>query len=186
MPKELSVALRFTDQTELGATISPLFGKLGMVEFLNNRPGYTTELFTIYKYARVTAVDFRVCFTSKSINPIKVAIGFVPNADFASLTMPRFTDLTTTKWDIISATGGMDRTELRATYSTQNAIGNPNFSKYWMTAAQSASTTPIDNDEPVLIYGAAYAGGSTTLGAVIDWSVVYHVQFFELETPVLS
>lgn len=186
MPNEFSVALSYHAQDEYGSAVSPVLQSVGLLEFLNKRPLYTAEFLTMYKYVRITAVDITLNVVSKSASPLQVALGYVPYIDFASLTFDRLAERAGSVYKTLSVSGGMDRVVLRKTFDCSRCVGNPNFSKYWFNVTQSTSTTPIDSDEPVIAFATAYAGGSTTVSAVVNWKVVYHCQFFDLETPAAS
>jgi hypothetical protein len=186
MPKEFSVALRRDDTDEYGSAASPVLQKLGLLEFLNKRPLYAAEMFTLFKYCRITAVDLRYEIWNKGTNAIDVAIGIVSNADFATLSFAQLAEKAGSTRKMISPSGGMDRIVIQKRFSTEDWVGNPNFSKYWFDQAQSVSTTPLDAEEPVIAIAVAYAGGSTTVSAVPNWRLTFHCQFFDLETPALS
>jgi hypothetical protein len=186
MPRELSVCLTYASQDEFGATASPVIMTNGMLEYLNHNPLYAAQLFQIYRYAKVTAIQIELDVFNKGTNPIEVVVGHVPQVEVSAITAARLAEKTSSTKRIVSAAGGLDRTRIVKFFDAQAILGEPFTSKYWMSYSQSLSTTPIDVNEPVLAVVLAYAGGSTTVTAVINYRIKYHCQFFELLTPALS
>jgi hypothetical protein len=188
MPTEFSVSLCNTDYDFFSTGTSYSIRKFGLVEFLAYRPLYCLELYQIYKYARITAVDFelRVNNTSTTI-PLMAAIGFVSNADAAAMTPDRFWERPTTTRKNMSVQGGMDKVVLRKTFVPQDCYGQPYLDqKFWVDVSQSASTTPIDANEPVILYVLSGLDGGNMGSCYVDWKIRYHVQFFDLRTPSSS
>jgi len=112
-------------------------------------------------------------------------MGQVPFVDVAALTFSRLAERVDSVRRIVSTTGGMDRVTLTRTYQSERCLGEPVLSKYWMSNAQSLSSSPIDVNEPVLAIAFQPIIG-VTVNAAIMLDVTYHCQFFNLETPNLS
>jgi hypothetical protein len=188
IPSEFSVALCNTDYDYFATGTSYSIRRFGMVEFLSYRPLYCLELYQIYKYARITAVDFelRVNNTSTTI-PLMAAIGFASYADVAGITPDRFWERPTTIRKNISVQGGLDRVVLRKTFVPQDCYGQPYLDqKFWVDVSQSASTTPLDANEPVVLYCLSGLDGGNMGTCYVDWRIRYHIQFFDLRTPSSS
>lgn len=186
MPQELSVCLAYANQDEFGTAASPIIATNGIVEFLNHNPLYAAQLFQIYRYCKVTAFEVQIDVFNKGTNPIEFVVGWCPQVEVSAITAARLSEKTTSTRKIISPAGGLDRARISKTFNGQSILGEPFTSKYWMSYSQSLSTTPIDVNEPVLAIVLAYAGGSTTVSAVINYRYKYHCQFFELLTPSTS
>lgn len=183
MPKELSVALRSYDSTSASGSAT-FAASYGLVEFLNIRPLFAAQLFTIYRYCKITAVDIDFTIVNAGAVPLQVAVGYVPQTLAGAMTQERLTEKAGSIRRLISATGGMDRVTIRRTFNVEEVLGEPVLSKYWFDATQSVSATPIDTNEPVIsICGAPYAGNIT---ASLSTVVTFHCQFFDLTVPALS
>jgi hypothetical protein len=186
MPHELSVALTYASQDEFGTAASPVITTNGMLEYLNHNPLYSAQLFQIYRYCKITAFEVEIDVFNKGTNPIEVVVGSCPQVEVSTMTAARLAEKTTSVKKIVSSAGGLDRCRIRKFFNNMAILGEPFTSKYWMSYSQSLSTTPIDVNEPVLAVLLAFAGGSTTISAVLNYRYKYHCQFFELLTPNVS
>lgn len=187
LPTSYCVALTNTDYFQTSAASSELFQILGMTEFLGYRPLYALEMYAIYKYARILKVDVEAQGVNIGANPIRIAIGYASYADVSSLSFDRFIEKAGTKVITISPQGGMDRATLRTSFNTSNHLGAIQDSKYWVDVTQSASSTPIDSREPVVVMAIDnYQSSGTAFSAQINFRLTYHVNFFDLKTPASS
>lgn len=189
MPRELSVALDNTDYMAFNpSSPSYVFQIFGMTEFLSYRPLYLLELYQIYKYARVTAVTFEFRVTNQSTTlPVMMAIGTSAYSDASGMTPDRFWERTTTIRKQVSVQGGLDRGVLRKTFVPQDILGQPYLDqKFWIDVSQSASTTPVDTNEPVILYCVSGLNGSGFGACTFNWKIRYHIQMFDLRTPSSS
>jgi len=132
----------------------------------------------------VTAVVTTWRVVNTGGQPIEVALGYVPQVDVAAINFARLAEKSETVNKIVSGGGGMDRASLKKTFYTERVLGEPVLSKYWISNAQSLSSSPIDVNEPVIVYIMQPLGASAT--GILQYDVVYHCQFFNLETPNLS
>lgn len=188
IPNELSVALVNTDYDAFGPGASFVSRKFGIVEFLAYRPLYCLELYQIYKYARITAVDIEVRVCNQSLTgPIVVALGMCPNSDYAGLTPDRAWETPGTVRRFLSVQGGMDRGTVKKTFVGQDAYGQPYLDqKYWIDVSQSSSTTPVDTNEPIAYYMLSDSTGVSRLQCTVEFKITYHIQFFDLRIPSSS
>lgn len=189
MSREWSVALCNTDYdnhtTPPASYLSRVFG---LVEFLSYRPLYALEFYAMYKYARVTAVTLEVKVANISTTkPLMIAIGTVPYSEASSITPDRFWEKSTTSRKQLSVQGGLDKCTLKKTFVAQTVMGQPYLDqKYWIDVTQSASTTPVDVNAPVLLYMISDLTGGGGFTAYVNWRITYHIQFFDLKTPSSS
>jgi len=160
----------------------------GLVEFLAYRPLYCLEFYAMYKYARITAVTLEVKVVNRSsTSPLIFAIGTAPYSEIATLSPDRFWEKSTTQRKQLSVLGGLDKGVLRKTFVAQDIMGQPYLDqKYWIDVTQSASTSPVDVNEPVLAYCLSDFTGTTGAVAYVNWKITYHIQFFDLKTPSSS
>lgn len=189
MPRELSVCLKNTDYMQFYPS-SPSFVVqiFGMTEFLAYRPLYCLEMYQIYKYARITAVSFELRVTNQSTTiPLMMSVGTVAYSDASGITPDRFWERTTTVRKQVSVQGGIDRGVLKRTFVPQDVLGQPYLDqKYWIDVSQSASTTPVDANEPVILYCVSGLNGTGFGACTMNWDIKYHIQFFDLRTPSSS
>jgi len=187
LPTSYCVSLTNTDYFQASAATAELFQILGMTEFLGYRPLYALELYSIYKYARIMRVDVEAQGVNIGANPIRIAIGYAAYNDVSGLTFDRFIEKAGTKVITISPQGGMDRGTLRGTFNTSQHVGAISDSKYWVDVTQSASSTPIDAKEPVIVMAIDnYQSSGTAFSAQINFKLTYHVNWFDLKTPASS
>jgi len=188
IPSEFSISLVNTDYDSFANTGSYALRRFGIVEFLAYRPLYCLELYQIYKYARITAVQIELkVVNASSTTPLVLALGQCPYADSAGLTPDRAWETPGTRKQLVSVQGGMDRATIRKTFVGQNAYGQPYLDqKYWVDVSQSASTTPIDANEPIAYFMLSDYGGSGGVSARVESKITYHIQFFDLRIPSSS
>ncbi len=174
----------FGGATEL---TSELFQILGVVEFLGYRPLYALQLYEIYKYCRIMRVDVRAeCINTGTVG-IQFAVGHIAYSDASGLTFDRFIEKPATTKKLVSPKGGMDRAVITKSLNSTMMLGSVLDSKYWINVTQSASTTPIDTNEPVLVLGIDnYQSSSVPYAAQVNFTLTYHLQFFDLRTPSSS
>lgn len=188
IPNEFSVALVNTDYDAFPPSGSYVSRKFGIVEFLSYRPLYCLELYQIYKYARITAVDIELRVVNQSTNtPLIAALGMCPNSDAAGLVPDRAWETPGTVRKLMSVQGGIDKCVLRKTFVGQDAYGQPYLDqKFWIDASQSASTTPVDANEPVGFYMLSSNTGTGPGACTVEFKLTYHIQFFDLRIPSSS
>jgi hypothetical protein len=186
MPKELSVSLAYQSQNVYAGTASPVINYFGMLEYLNNNPLYSAQLFQIYRYCKVTSVEIVFDVINTGATPLEVLVGTVPYVEVGALTATRLAEKTTTTRKLISPAGGLDKCRIAKFFSSESIIGEPFTSKFWMSYSQSLSTTPIDVNEPVIATIIAFAGSSGSVFAIPNYRIRYHCQFFDLLTPATS
>lgn len=182
------MALVNTDYDSFTAATGFAQRRFGIVEFLAYRPLYCLELYQVWKYVRVTSVDieFRVVNTSSTV-PLVVSLGQCPFSDSGALTPDRAWETPGNVRRLVSVQGGMDRATVRKTFNAQDAYGQPYLDqKYWIDVSQSASTSPVDNNEPIAYYMISDSTGAGSFSCKIEWKITYHMQFFDLRIPSSS
>jgi len=158
-----------------------------LVEFLGYRPLYALEFYAMYVYARIIAVDVEIFGVNTGSNPVEIAAGHVAHNDVSGLTMARLKEKPGTTYKMLSPSGGMDRATIRKRFVASELLGVVPGSKYWVDITQSASPTPIDPKEPVLVMAIDnYQSSSTPYNAQINWKMTYHIEWFDPKTPASS
>jgi hypothetical protein len=186
MPKEFSVALPFTESDSSGGTPAARVRTYGLFEVLGNRPLYMAELFSIYRYCRITAVhvQMEVVNTSSTV-PLRMVAATVPWND--STTIDTLSQRPGAIVKIVGLSTGSSKAVIRKTWHTQVEQGNPVYDKtYWFDSTQSASTTPQDTQEMSIRCAIQAVDGASSFNVESVFRVIYHVQFFDLETPSAS
>jgi len=186
MPKEFSVSL--VDRQSVNAAIpaaapAAFYSIYGLLEFLNKRPLYCNELYLLYKFARVTAVQYHFEIINTGVVPIEAMFAVCPYADAVVPPTPQqLGEKPGVVRHIISPAGGMDRRSISKTCKAEDWFGNPYFTRdYWVNAAQSVSATPLDVDEPVGLFCLASTANIVGAQATYISKITYHIQFFDLE-----
>lgn len=180
LPKEFSVALVDRFQTNTSA-VSDLQYSFGLLEYLNRVPTYLSELYTIYRYSRVTWVDFEVTLVNTGSAPIDLIVGVIPQVDTTAVTPAILEQKPGSVRKLVSIAGGMDRVTIRKSCDPAEWLGNPYQTKdYWVTATQAASTTPLDVNEPVFLVIPSQP--TTAMSYVLNVRTTYHVQLFDIRT----
>lgn len=187
MQKELSVALSFYNSTTLVGSPGTVKSLIGIVEFLGSRPLYTTQMYAIYKYCRVTAVTLQATFVNTGAVPVNMCIAVMPYSAASTATNVQMIEKPGSIRKFISQTGGLDRASIQRTASAQDWFGNPYFTKdYWIDNTQSSSSTPLDVNEPIFVLGVSDLAGAGLVTGQLTWKITFQCQFFDLQLPALS
>lgn len=187
LPNISCVSLCNTDYFGAAGGTSELIQTLGLVEFLGYRPLYALEYYAIYKYARVISVDVEINAVNIGTNPVEVAVCNAAYNDVSGLTMDRLKEKPNSVFKLMSPSGGMDRATFRKRFVASELLGVIPGSKYWVDVTQSASATPIDVREPVLVLALDnYQSSGTAFSAQVNWKMTYHIEWFDPKTPASS
>jgi hypothetical protein len=187
MPKEFSVALVDRQVIQINAipagSATGYQNIYGLIEFLNKRPLYSTEFYALYKFCRVTAVNYHFEVVNTGAVPIEIMFAICPYVDAAApVTLAQLGEKPGVVRHIISPVGGMDRRSLTKTCKAEDWFGNPYFTRdYWVNQAQSVAVTPLDVEEPVGVFATANLSLTLAASCTIVSKTTYHIQFFDLE-----
>lgn len=155
----------------------------GLSEFLAKPPMYYNYLFGIYKYCRVLAVVLEVHWVSTGTDATRVCIGRVPFSDTSGITFGQFCEMPESQTAILPAKGGIDKLVQKKFVVPRDATGMAlNDHSYWVNAAQAISTTPLHNDDYVLLIMSDGIGLASASQAIIK--LHYHVEWFDLQYAV--
>jgi len=179
MPREFSISSNNFVITPYSSVTGVQTQIIGLCEYLDNTPDYVSQLYSLYKYSRVTAVQIHATIVNLTgSTTLETAMGIIPyneNPVSPSATVSTRAAIYRTT----SSMGGQDRSTLSKTYIVDDWIGNLSASKYWITSSQAASSTPIDVIEPAIKI-VSTSTPATTWSAVLTIRIVYHVQMFDL------
>jgi hypothetical protein len=183
----MCVSLTNTDLMTATAGTSELLQILGIREFLQYRPLYCLQYYAIYKYAVVTGVEIQVQGINQGAVEAQVIVGSVPHSDVSGLTSDRLKEMPGTTFALLGLPAGMARATIRKSFNATHLIGNRNDARYWIDVTQSASSTPVDSKEPVIVVALDnFSSNATVYNATALWKITYHIQFFDLLPPTSS
>jgi len=84
---------------------------------------------------------------------------------------------------VLAAQGGIDKWSYRKFFVAKDANGNVlTDHSYWVNSAQAISSTPLHNDDYVILL--MNSGLSAAGGVVAVIRVHYHVEWFEMQYAV--
>jgi len=184
MPSRFSVALTntYTDYRTSSTTNAAL--AVGLFEFLAATPAYLTQLYSIYKYAKLSAVEIQVDVVNLGSFPITAAIATMPYSDYVGTTGPLdLIERPRSTYTTIGGNSGLNKGRLDRKFNSVKELGQLTFDKeHWITASQAASTAPQDVDAPIAVCSVgASNGGSDSCSFILTYKIKYHCTFFSLE-----
>jgi hypothetical protein len=185
MPRQFQVSLTNSVTVSANRTGS-LNTQFGLFDWLSSNPGYATELYAIYKYARITGVkiETEVINTSATI-PLLAVMAPMPSSDVSAfLTPQQVSERPRSITRTIGTSAGMNKTRLVKSWSSIQELGQPTYDRsHWLTVSQLSALSPVNPDSPVVCLSIAPVLSAATWTALINVRVTYGVQFFDLEQP---
>jgi hypothetical protein len=151
----------------------------GLVEFLSSVPAYANQLYALYKWCRILAVQVRATIVNTSSSPIQFVLGIIPQNEQVGLTLDELAEVPGSTLRVLSAQGGLDRTVITNQFDVLKTVGALSGSKYWVSQTQAASAVPIEAQEPIIMIG-AQPMISVNWSSQLLLDFVYHVEFFDL------
>ena len=163
---------------------SPLFSIGGLVEFLGYPGSYSDSLFGLYKYARIRASKITLRLVNAGTEPIILAVAPMPY-DFATST-PTVAELLDHPKVVRTAVGpnsGASNGVVSAATTVAAVLGKEFVSsRYEITQAQAASTTPIEASEPAWIILVSAFNGLTQVSYRLEIEKEYDVEYYSLDS----
>jgi len=159
----------------------------GLFEFLNRRPGYSAQLYQVYKYCRIhsTTVDAEVINTGTT-TPLKIVAAVLPFADTPA-TETQLGERPNSIYQTVGLSTGASKARIIKKYNSLNELGERVYSKdYWCSVAQSTSTTPQDVNGPVIQVSVFSVDEATAWSGNIYYKVSFDCEFFDLLGVALS
>jgi hypothetical protein len=151
----------------------------GLVEFLSSVPAYANQLYALYKWCKIHAVQVRATLVNTTSSPIQFVLGVIPHNEQLGLTLDELAEVPGSTLRVLSAQGGLDRVVITNQYDVQKTVGNLIAEKYWVSQTQAASAVPLEQTEPIIMIGAQpMISVNWSSQVVLDF--VYHVEFFDL------
>lgn len=182
MPRQLQVCLKDVYSTTLSGTPGQYLQiRLGMFEPLGRTPAWMATLYTLYKYAKIVRWQVDMDVVNLSSDALQTVSALVPFADstlYTNINVPGEQPGAIVK--LISPKGGIDKIKIKHDVDLQKLLGDDPASKWWITQAQSQSSSPLSTEESVFIAGFQPAT-SVSWTAFTRATVRYHFEFFDLE-----
>jgi len=158
---------------------------VGLFNFLNQIPEYAAEMYTLYRYARISAVDITLEVSAQTTSGanafgIEAAMARIPFDQSAGITPQALRLVRDSKYALISQIG-VNRCVLKGHFGSFDELGNPVYDRvYWQSLADASVTTPGDVSTPVVGVAVRSVVGDNAIVSC-NLTVKYHVQFFEPE-----
>ena len=182
LPSAIKISLRARTYDIGSSASSPVWNRLGLVEFLSRGGTFTDSLFGLYNYAVIHGSRITIRVVNVGSEPIVACIAPLPY-DWISGS-PTLSEIMDTPRCVRGTTGGssgMDRLVLNNTSTAREALGKDyQITRYQMDSAQAASTTPIDSHEPVWVVALSAFNASTTISYRIEIEFEWNVEFYNL------
>jgi hypothetical protein len=182
LPLSYRVRLR-TRTYETGTTVSsPNYFRYGLLEPLSIAPMFQTQLFSLYKRARIHCSSITLRLHNLGSEPLEMVVATLPHSyTTGTPDLSEVVDKPGAKRVTLSGAGGMDRALLTKSVSSKQVLGHDwALSDYDFNVTQAASTTPIASDEPVwlLVLSAFNSSASVSyrLEVVIEWDYEFYDQ----------
>jgi len=183
-PRQLQFSSNWNQTREVDLASGQFELGIGLFDYLNKLPEYALECYKLYRYSRICGVDVVLTVVGEADEAnqnfsYQAAMAKVP-FDQIGLT-PEALKLVRGSRYTLTPTSGMNKCILKGHFGSFDELGNPVFDRtYWQSLADSTVTTPADVSRPVVAIAVRSVNGNRGLVS-INVSVVYHLQFFELE-----
>lgn len=184
IPTAMKVRIKTrTYETATNAT-SPLFSIGGLVEFLGYPGSYSDSLFGLYKYARIRASKITLRLVNAGTEPIILAVAPMPY-DFATSTptVAEILDHPKVVRTTVGPNTGVSNGKIVNAVTVASVLGKEFVSsRYEITQAQAASTTPIEASEPAWIMLVSAFNGLTQVSYRLEIEKEYDVEWYSLDS----
>jgi hypothetical protein len=174
-PTEASVALHYFDTNWVSTGIQQRI-IVPLVEMLGLKPQKLDQYFGMYTFYKLTAVAVKMSFCSASGgNPFVVVGGVLPYAGATSVSQFDLANIAGAKCRAVPMAA---ETRMNWDLPTEKYLGNVfQTSQFWIDQAQSASTSPVSQEEPVFCLVVQHPSGKE-MQYVYDLRVTFHCEFF--------
>jgi hypothetical protein len=183
MPTHFPVQLNglITQNFTTGTTLIRTFG---ILEFLGDQPLYINKLYAMYRYSVVTSVSIDAVFTNhQTSGSTFFSSAIMPFSDVASTNAEEIAEMPRAKSTNVAASSGINKGRLKMSANGQRVFGAPYFTRdFWINSAQSVSATPLDSQEPVIVFAVSDFVGGNALSGQIQYRLTFNTVFFDLQT----
>jgi hypothetical protein len=186
LPNEMRLSLRTVTNVSHAIGVAPVVYRIPILETLTGlstvaAPGYMPQLYQIYRYARITAVDVKIEMQNQGSVPLVVAIAPISYPDLSVITWGELADVPRAIVRTVGTNTGSSALSVKSSYNPYMVLGQRiNSLNYAMTISQSLASSPLDPEEPILAIAVQASDGVSAWAAVTQFDVVYHFEFFTL------
>jgi hypothetical protein len=182
----MRVALEYQEEFSTPSGTAGSTDKYGLNHWAGRTPGYGTQMYNLYQYARLYKIDITIRISSTQTTAYEAVL--VP-APYQSSTT--FDVLRAYRARKIQSSGGaqsLNKLTLSGSYSPNKIEGIRMIQdkNTWYTLSQQGSAAPQDADTHALWWGVRPVDTSTTGSYLFVTTIRYHMEFFGLLNTVLS
>jgi len=183
-PRQLQFSSEWTRTVEVDLSAGQFQFGIGLFDYLNNIPEYALQCYSLYRYSRISGVDVTLTVVGEADEAnqnfsYQAAMARIP-FDQVGLSPEELRLVRGSKYSLVP-TAGMNKTVLRGHFGSFDELGNPVYDRtFWQTLAEATTTTPADTNRPVVGIAVRTVNGNRGFVS-INISVIYHMQFFDLE-----
>jgi len=183
LPNQLCTALKWQENFNYAGSTVTKRNYYGLLEFLNQVPGYGLQLYQIYKYCRVTGVEIFIELQNAATESVSVTLGVCDWPDFSGLNAVTFAQTPGAENRLLGSNNAASRVIYQRSFNPYAVLGQKIASlNYAMTVSQAQASTPLDANEPVIALVMEAVDGTSTWSIAGTVTTVYHVEFFDLYT----
>lgn len=180
----MKVLIRGRTYETATSSASPLYFRYGLVEFLSRGGNYTDSLFGLYKFAKVHSAKITARLVNVASEPLILAVAPLPFDWVGSTpTLGEILDVPRCVRKTTGGANGQDKCIVSSSAKVKDLIGGEASTVlYQMNQAQAASTTPINNSEPVWTVAVSTFNASTATSFRLELEFEYAVDFYSLDS----
>jgi len=189
-PRQLQFTSFWTQTAEVAlSNVAQYNRRIGLFDFFGNLPTYVADMYRLYRYCRICAVDVTLKAvgetTSNNNFAFEAAMARVPYDEAASITPQGLRVARGGKYALAAQTG-CNRLVISNKYGAFDELGNPVYDRlYWQNVTEASVLTPTDTARPVVAVALRSVLGNS-VNVSVNLTVNYHLQFFDLELPPLT
>lgn len=184
LPQSMKVRLRSRTYDTASAMASPLFSQFGIVEFLGNTGSYSDSLFGLYKAAIIHRARLTLRLVNMGAEPLILAVSPLPASWIGSTpTLSELLDQPKAVRKTCGSSTAQDKCVVVTNASAKEVLGKDYIlSRYEMSQAQAASSTPLFPDETVWTVAVSAFNALTAVSFRLEIEMEYDVEFYELDS----
>jgi len=170
-------------QTTQAARVAPL------CEFNTQLPRYASELYQIYRHARIMAIDVHMeVVNTSSTEPLIAAVGCLPLVNCNAITNPQ--TIVSVPGSVIKQVGlatGMSKVTINKRFVTEAMLGELTIgSNTYLQTYSEALSAAIWTELPCIYMGVIAAKNGATWTGIIDYKLRFHIRWSEYSIPSLG
>jgi len=187
LPTEMSVQLKYCLNTSVVAATTLQSQYFGFFEFLNRKPQFSDQMFTLYRLARVVQVKVQMQVVNTGTAPIDIVMCPMSYSDSTASSIIEARDNPRSVYKLVAGVAGTSKSTITRVFDATDLYGNDvtSESSRYMTLSSSSNTAPANTNDPVANCLTMAADGTSAYSCLISYSVFYQVRYFDiiLQTP---